>query len=114
MLIYELLEAEALNSGLLLDLYNTAFPFMISIVVLTIFGKMIDEFFVKDVRMWNYLVIGTSMIIFLIVLRRALDFIVSPAESLTPLVFTALVGIIICSFFVKISQIGRRENWLEA
>jgi len=114
MLVYELLEAEALNSGLLLDLYNTAFPFMISIVVLTIFGKMIDEFFVKDVRMWNYLVIGTSMIIFLIVLRRALDFIVSPAESLTPLVFTALVGIIICSFFVKIAQIGRRENWLEA
>jgi putative membrane protein len=109
-----IVDAEVINSGLLVDLYRVSFPFILSIVVLTVFGKMLDDFFVKDVKMWNYLVIGTSIIIFLVVLRRALDFIVSPEENLTPLVFTALVGIIICSFFVKVAQIGRRENWLEA
>ncbi len=114
MIIYQLLKAEIIHSEFLLGLYAEAFPFILSIVVLTIFGKMLDDYFLKDAKMWNYLVIGTSMIIFLIVLRRALDFIVSPEEKLTPLVFTALAGVLICSFFVKVAQIGRRENWLEA
>jgi putative membrane protein len=113
MILFEVLDAGQIDSEFLLGLYTKSFPFIISIVVLTIFGKMVDDFFVKDVKMWNYLVIGTSMIIFLIVLRRALEFVISPAEGLTPLVFTALIGVIICSFFVKIAQIGRRENWLE-
>lgn len=113
MLMFQIFEVDSITTQFVLDLYTNAFPFLLSIVVLTIFGKMVDEFFVRDVRMWNYLVIGTSMIIFLIVLRRALDFIISPQEGLTPLVFTALIGVIICSFFVKIAQIGRRENWLQ-
>jgi len=112
---YQILDAKSIDSQFILRLYIVyAFPFIISIVVLTVFGKMVDDFFVKDVRMWNYLVLGTSMIVFLVVLQRAFRFVMSPAENLTGLVFTALLGIIICSFFVKIAQIGRRANWLEA
>ncbi len=113
---YRLLSARAgmVNSQFFMELYTKhAFPFILSIVVLTVLGKMVDDYFEKDVRMWNYLVLGTSMITFLIVLQRALNFVISPAEGLTPLVMTALLGIIICSFFVKIAQIGRRANWLQ-
>lgn len=115
LITYQILDTEVLSSQFILELYTVhAFPFIMSIVVLTVFGKMLDDFFVKDERMWNYMVLGISMIIFLIVLHRAFNFVISPAENLTGLVFTALMGIIICSFFVKIAQIGRRANWLEA
>lgn len=112
--IYELISAEAYTAQFILSLYTEhAFPFVLSIVVLTAFGKMLDDFFLKDVRMWNYLVLGTSLIIFLVVLHRAFSFVISPAENLTGLIFTALMGLIIGSFFVKIAQIGRRANWLQ-
>ncbi len=114
-IVYRILDAEAYDSQFFLELYTVhGFPFVLSIVVLTILGKMVDDYFEKDVRMWNYMVLGTSLIIFLIVLHRALNFIISPAEGLTPLVITALMGVIICSFFVKMAQIGRRANWLQA
>lgn len=114
-IVYRLLNAPTYDSEFFLELYTVhGFPFILSIVVLTILGKMVDDYFEKDVRMWNYMVLGTSLIIFLIVLHRALNFIISPAEGLTPLVVTALMGVIICSFFVKMAQIGRRANWLQA
>ena len=114
-IVYRILNAEVYDSQFFLGLYTVhGFPFVLSIVVLTILGKMVDDYSEKDVRMWNYMVLGTSLIIFLIVLHRALNFIISPAEGLTPLVVTALMGVIICSFFVKMAQIGRRANWLQA
>ncbi|TLN15404.1 DUF373 family protein, partial [bacterium] len=114
-IVYRVLNAPTYDSEFFLELYTVhGFPFILSIVVLTILGKMVDDYFEKDVRMWNYMVLGTSLIIFLIVLHRALNFIISPAEGLTPLVVTALMGVIICSFFVKMAQIGRRANWLQA
>ncbi len=113
-IIYRVITAPNYGSEFFLELYTVhAFPFILSIVVLTILGKMVDNYFERDARMWNYMVLGTSLVIFLIVLHRALNFIISPAEGLTPLVVTALTGVIICSFFVKMAQIGRRANWLQ-
>ncbi len=114
MVIYQSLNAEQLTVEFVLQLYTIhAFPFIMTMVILTVFGKMLDDYFMKDVRMWNYLVLGTSLIIFLSVLRHAFNFVISPEENLTGLVFTALIGLIIGSFFVKIAQIGRRANWLQ-
>ena len=113
--LYSVVYADVRDAQFFLELYTKrVFPFALAIVVLTVFGKMVDEYFEKDQKMWNYLVVGTSLIIFLLVLQRAINFILGPAEGLTGLIFTALFGIIICSFFVKIAQIGRRANWLEA